>query len=78
MDEASSPDPRHASVVHHTVGCSSFWDVAASAGSSSSALLVSLQYRVCDQDLCAAGVGWGSLHGTLCAGAPLPDPWRSH
>src|SRR5699024_12634384 len=57
MDEASSPDPRHVSVVHHTVGCSSFRDAAASACSSSSALLVSLQYRVCDQDLCTAGVG---------------------
>ena len=30
------------------------------------------------QALCAAGVGWGSLHEALCAGAPLPDPWRSH
>ena len=30
------------------------------------------------QALCAAGVGWGSLHEALCAGAPLPEPWRSH
>ena len=30
------------------------------------------------QALHAAGVGWGSLHEALCAGAPLPDPWRPH